>query len=317
MHHRAQQDFAVFFYKFPKWGGWDIPQAWSASTEALCNRGARANPPLSLQPGCSGCAQCDIVGQMKRIWLMSVIAAGWSQEPVRVAPLRFDVTSVKEVQPQNVSPRRITADPGRWRGDSVSIDNLVAYAYGVQPAQIVGMKPGMGLYDVEGKAEGAYSQPELRVMLQGLLTDRFRLKFHREERELPAELLVASNDLKLKMANLSEADPSGYKLSTSDRGPNFLTAKATAMSLGWLADNMSGHLSELVLDQTGLKGVYAFEVDFETDRSEAIDPRVPVHEAANRIRLDLLSALGLKLQSTKKAQVEVLVIDQVELPNAN
>lgn len=70
------------------------------------------------------------------------------------------------------------------------------------------------------------------------------------------------------------------------------------------------------MDQTGLKGIYAFGVDFEIDRSGAIDPRVPVPEVAKRIRLELLSALGLKLQSTKKAQVEVLVIDQVERPNA-
>ena len=35
------------------------------------------------------------------------------------------------------------------------------------------------------------------------------------------------------------------------------------------------------------------------------------------IREGLISALGLKLQSVKKAQVEVLVIDQVERPDAN
>jgi len=254
---------------------------------------------------------------MKRIWMLSIIAAGWAQEPVRVAPLRFDVASVKEVQPQNLSPRRITAFPGRLNGESVSIDRLIAFAYGVQPAQIVGLKSGLGMYDVEGKADGAYSQAELRVMLQGLLTDRFRLKFHREDRELPAELLLASKDLKLKAANSPEADPRGFKLGASARGPSFVKATSTAVSLGWLADYLSGHLSKLVVDGTELRGFYEFEVDFEFDWSEAADERVPVHEASNRIRLELLSALGLKLESTKKARVQVLVIDQVERPQAN
>jgi len=254
---------------------------------------------------------------MKRLWLLSITAMAWPQDPVRVPSLHFEVVSVKEVQPENLRPRRITADPGRWRGESVSIDNLIAYAYGVQPAQIVGMKSGFGMYDIEGKADGAYSQAELRVMLQGLLTDRFRLKLHRDKRELPAELLVTGKDLKLKPANLPEADPRGYKLGASERGASFLKAKATAMSLGWLADNLSGRLSKLVVDETGLKGVYEFEVDFEFDRTEVMDTRVPVGEASRHIMQELVTALGLKLQSTKKAQVEVLVIDQLERPIAN
>lgn len=254
---------------------------------------------------------------MKRLWLLSITAMAWSQDPVRVSSLHFEVVSVKEVQPENLRPRRISADPGRWRGESVSIDNIIAYAYGVQPAQIVGMKSGLGMYDIEGKADGAYSPAELRVMLQGLLTDRFRLKLHRDKRELPAELLVATKDLKLKPANLPEADPRGFKLGASERGASFLKAKATTMSLGWLADNLSGRLSKLVVDETGLKGVYEFEVDFEFDRTEVMDTRVPVGEASSHIMQELVSALGLKLRSTKKAQVEVLVIDQVERPNAN
>jgi uncharacterized protein (TIGR03435 family) len=42
-----------------------------------------------------------------------------------------------------------------------------------------------------------------------------------------------------------------------------------------------------------------------------------VREAGNHLYEDLLSALGLKLQNGKKAQVEVLVTDQVERPEAN
>jgi len=254
---------------------------------------------------------------MKGIWLLVVTAAAWAQEPSPVVPLQFDVASVKAVQPETLAPSRITADPGRLKAQSVSIGALIAYAYDVQPAQIVDLKSGLGVYDVEGKADGAYSRAELRVMLQGLLAGRFRLKFHREMREMQVDRLVIGKDLKLKATELADADPRGFTLRASERGSSFLTAKASAMSLEWLANDLSGHRSTLVVDGTGLKGLYEFEVDFEFDRTEVMDKSVPVREASNHIREGLLSALGLKLQTGKKAPVEVLVIDHVERPDAN
>ena len=260
---------------------------------------------------------------MKWIWLLFVTGVTWAaQEPLRVAPLQFDVASVKVVQPGSlgpslVRPTQITAGPRRLNAQSVSIGALIAYAYDVHPAQILDLKSGLGIFDVEGKADGAYSQAELRVMLQGLLAERFRLKFHREMREMQVDRLVIGKDLKLKATELAEADPRGFALRVSERGPSFLKAKATAMSLEWLADDLSVHLSRLVVDGTGLKGLFEFEVDFEFDNADTLDVRVPVRDAANHIREGMLSALGLKLQSGKKAQVEVLVIDQVERPEAN
>lgn len=254
---------------------------------------------------------------MKRIWLLFVTAVAWAQEPLAVPPLQFDAASVKAVQPENLAPNRITADPGRLRAQSVSIDALIAYAYDVEPAQIVNLKSELARYDVEGKADGAYSRAELRVMLQALLAERFHLKFHREKREMPVLRLVIGKDLKLKATGLAEPDPRGFTLRASERGPSFLKAKATAMSLQWLADDLSAHLSKLVVDDTGLKGVFEFEVDFEFDSEDVRDVRVPVREASNHIREGMLSAMGLKLQTGKKAPVEVLVIDQVDRPEAN
>jgi uncharacterized protein (TIGR03435 family) len=254
---------------------------------------------------------------MKPIGWLFLTAVAWAQEPLPVAPLRFDVASVKEVQPENLGPSRITADPGRLRAQSVSIGTLIAYAYKVQPAQIANLKSGLGIYDVEGKAEGAYSPAELRVMLQGLLAERFRLKFHREMREMQVDRLVIGKRLMLQATEVAEPDPRGFTLHASERGPSFLKAKATAMSLEWLTDDLSGHLSRLVVDGTGLKGLFEFEVDFEFDTEEVRDTRVPVREASNHIRDGLLSAIGLKLQGGKKEPVEVLVMDQVERPDAN
>jgi len=256
---------------------------------------------------------------MKRICCLFVTVAAWAaQEPLHVPPSQFDVASVKAVQPENLAPSQITADPGRLKAQSVSIGGLIAWAYDVQPAQIVDLKSGLGTYyDVEGKADGAYSRAELRVMLQGLLAERFRLKVRRETREMQVDRLVIGKDLKLKATELVEADPRGFTLRAGERGPGYLKAKASAMSLEWLADDLSGHLSRLVVNGTDLQGLFEFEVEFEFDPAEMTDTRVPVREVSKHIREGLLSALGLKLQSGRKAQVEVLVIDHVERPDAN
>ena len=258
---------------------------------------------------------------MRRIWLLFVTAGALAQQPLHVAPLQFDAASVKAVQPGNVGPNlvrpnQITADPGRLKAQSVSIDALIAYAYSVQPAQIVGLKSGLGIYDVEGKADGSSSPSELRVMLQGLLAERFSLKFHRETREMQVDRLVIGKDPKLRESELLEADPRGFTLRASER-PNYLKARASAMSLEWLANDLSGHRSTLVVDGTGLKGLFEFEVDFEFDRTDVMDRNVPVREASSHIREGLLSALGLKLQNGRKEPVEVLVIDHAEPPEVN
>ena len=154
-------------------------------------------------------------------------------------------------------------------------------------------------------------------MLQGLLAERFRLKFHREMRGMPVERLMIGNDLKLKATEVTEADSRGFTLRGSGRGPGFVKAEASAMSLEWLTDDLSRVLSKLVVDGTDLKGFFEFKVDFEVDRAYVADKSVPFSEARNHVWEGLISALGLKLESGRKAQVEVLVVDQVERPYTN
>src|SRR5204863_10009859 len=73
-------------------------------------------------------------------------------------------------------------------------------AYGVKADQIAGGPGWMDtdLYDMNAKAERASSVEELHIMLQNLLADRFKLKFHRETKELPIyALTVETNSPKL------------------------------------------------------------------------------------------------------------------------
>jgi uncharacterized protein (TIGR03435 family) len=45
-------------------------------------------------------------------------------------------------------------------------------------------------YDIIAKAQEAVPLPQMKLMLQSLLADRFGLAFHRETKELSAYILV-------------------------------------------------------------------------------------------------------------------------------
>ena len=85
-----------------------------------------------------------------------------------------------------------------------------------------------------------------------------------------------------------------------------------------LANYLSTHHHDrLIVDATGLKGVYDFSVDYEFDTEKVMDRNVPVSEASGSLMADLARALGLKIESGGKLPVEMIVIDRISLPDPN
>jgi uncharacterized protein (TIGR03435 family) len=68
------------------------------------------------------------------------------------------------------------------------VNDLIALAYGLHAKQIVDGPGWFGtdLYDIEGKpdAEGVPSDKQIKIMLQRLLVERFKLTVHHEKRDL-------------------------------------------------------------------------------------------------------------------------------------
>ena len=86
----------------------------------------------------------------------------------------------------------------------------------------------------------------------------------------------------------------------------------------WALSRTAGIGDRVVVDDTGLKGNYDFELTFERDSAPAgADVGEP---AARLVGPSIFSALqeqlGLKLES-KKAPVEFLIIDHIEKPSEN
>ena len=78
-----------------------------------------------------------------------------------------------------------------------------------------------------------------------------------------------------------------------------------------LATTLTGRMSRMVLDRTGLSGVFNFTLDFVADGS-------PIDASQNLPTLltALQEQLGLKLEPAR-GSVEFLVIDHVERPTEN
>ena len=92
-----------------------------------------------------------------------------------------------------------------------------------------------------------------------------------------------------------------------------------------LTQDLSMRLGRTVIDKTGLKGNYAFNLHWTPDPSEdemfkqhgmPVAPSSPAEAGGPDIFTALQEQLGLKLEPVT-ASVPVLVIDHVEMPTQN
>jgi uncharacterized protein (TIGR03435 family) len=113
----------------------------------------------------------------------------------------FEVASVKPSNPNPTGP--LGASPmvlpalGRLTAQNVTLRMLVMTAFDKQPFQIVGGPSwqNSNKFDIEARAGNASATlDQMRIMLRGLLADRFKLQSHAETREVPIYALVVSRD---------------------------------------------------------------------------------------------------------------------------
>jgi uncharacterized protein (TIGR03435 family) len=200
--------------------------------------------------------------------------------------------------------------PGTLKMRDVSIETCIKWAYGVQRGQISG--PGMMTsekYDIVAKADGAATEDEMKAMMRGLLTERFKLGFHREKKELRSFALMAAKGGAKVGTGLKQASAEEVPL----RENSAMGSRARATTMQEFADFLSGPLEKPVVDKTGLAGRWDFGFDFSkymTDPPKGLDDFLAVLDAT------LQGELGLKLVGEKDV-VEVLVVDHVEKASAN
>jgi uncharacterized protein (TIGR03435 family) len=156
--------------------------------------------------------------------------------------------------------------------------------------------------------------PELQRMLQALLADRFRLKVHRENKQLPVfALTVANKGPKFKKAEESERSLVAFGPPVQVNGQDMVKLMVQNGSIQQLTGLLSIFMDSPVLNQTGLTGKYDFTLVYESNP----DAPGPMSAATGpALFAAFQEQAGLKLEATKGA-VEVLVIDHVQKPSAN
>jgi uncharacterized protein (TIGR03435 family) len=270
--------------------------------------------------------------------LLTGMALGQSQ-PV-TAPQRFEAASIKPAT-QGGRARMEggpgSSDPIRIHYSNISLRYLVMAAYRVGGFQL--SAPAWldaKTFELDAKLPRGATRAQLGEMLQGLLTERFHLAFHRERRVMSGySLIVAKNGPKLTEAaertsndsaddfdplppappNELETDGEGYPVVPPREGSWLVALRSgrarthqLSASMQDLAALLSKQLSRPVTDATGLKGRYEFTLSWMAGGPAQDGPTADFGP-------DLLAAvqqqLGLKLEASK-GPVEVLVIDHLE-----
>jgi uncharacterized protein (TIGR03435 family) len=196
----------------------------------------------------------------------------------------------------------------------VTLKTLITTAYHLRDSQI---SDGPGWidsdrYDVNAKAKnGDVSLQEALQMLQTLLTDRFKLVFHRETKDVAAyTLLSGKNPPKLTPA-LANGE-SGIKVLPIEGQKSVVQMVGRNMTMQHLVDILGNQLRVPVIDHTGLTGSFDFDVKLDArDSSPGTSP-----DLGPLIVTAIQEQLGLKLESTK-VPGEFLVIESVERPTLN
>jgi uncharacterized protein (TIGR03435 family) len=233
----------------------------------------------------------------------------------------FDVATVKPSKPDTPG-KMFRMQANKFSTVNTTLADLIKDAYGVQDKQIVGAPEWVFTekYDLAGQPDvpGQPNQEQLRIMIKKLLADRFQLKFHKDQKEMPAYVLtVAKGGPKMKK---SEADPNagGGRLF---RGLGVLTF--TNSSMVDFCDLMQAAvLDRPVVDHTNLPGKWDFLLKWTPDESQfggmgiKVPPPTDSPDAPPPLFTALQEQIGLKLDA-EKAQVPVLIVDHVEKPSDN
>lgn len=260
---------------------------------------------------------------------------------------RFEVVSVKRNTSGAVGSMMGIQPGGRFSAGNLAVRQVIVRAFGIQPFQLTGEPDWLRSerYDIQAKAPdgGAVATDgAINVMLQAMLADRFKLKVRRETRESPIyEIVFARSDRRLgENLRQTSADCVGTRNREPLGGPPAAPAlidpgdpvpcgmimiggnrlAAGGYTMARLATMLGPRVQRIVVDKTGLSGLYDFDLQFLPDPvagGAAADGPVRMYLVAKDVPLlttAIQEQLGLKLQAAR-GSVEYVVIENIERPS--
>ncbi len=253
-------------------------------------------------------------------------------------PMEFDVAEIKLSRPD--APVRTQLSPGgRIDADGVTMQMIFQLAFDITTDDLIANAPkwfAETKYSLIAKTSTAVSGAgqnmnvdidDLKAMLRQLVTDRFKLKSHYEDRPVNAYTLLAD---KPKMAKADPANRTSFKegppTGQADQRNAILGRMVTVknMTMAQFAEDLQriagGYVRVPVEDKTGLEGAYDFTLTFTPigllqgrgGRGDA-GPSPDASDPSGGLSLSdaINKQLGLKLEMRKRP-MPVLVIDSIQ-----
>jgi bla regulator protein blaR1 len=273
--------------------------------------------------------------------------------------MAFEVASVKPTKGFRPFPFPLDIGDAKTPGGRFSFSSglivYVGFAYKLSPGEVITQLPKSfptDTFEIEARAGGNPTKDQMRLMMQSLLADRFKLRIHFETHEGPVYALTlvrpGHTGPKLRPHADGPACPDSFEMSavmpalprnasdvfppacgaTETRGTRegtvFGGRDVTVETFAWAIHNfgsLTGEIDKPVVDQTGLKGRYDFILQLPARiLSFSAAPPNPDDPLADPKGTPFLNALreqlGLKLVSSK-GPIRRLVVDHAEPPSAN
>lgn len=284
-----------------------------------------------------------------------------SQSSVGMHPkLAFEIASVRE----NKSGGRTTSNfpldrgdvysptGGRFVATNQSVVSLLIFAYKINASEFLG-----GLmrnlptwaktekFDIEARApSGDPTKQDMRLMVQSLLEDRFKLRVHRERREMPVYGLYLSKPGKTG-TQLKPHDPAsscaaplpppaagtpfaalvGLWPATCGDGDEVAPARyrlregGRDMTMNAIADWLTGagESDRAIVDRTGLDGTFDYIFEFDPESLDRDGVSIAPHDDSGPTFSEALKEqLGLQVKKGDGV-VSIFVVDNIEYPSPN
>jgi uncharacterized protein (TIGR03435 family) len=276
--------------------------------------------------------------------------------------MTFEVASVKQnksgTPPSGDRPRsNVSLDVGpafRPNGGLFSATNLTVYAcmifaYKITGSEFLLLRPQLPKwvnterFDIQARASGTPTKDQMRLMMQALLADRFKLLIHREARQVPVFAFVTikqektgprlqphPDDTSCSDAPQPPATPAtssamfpavcGAVVGMTPTLPGLARFGGRNLPIAEIVETLVGYanLERPAVNATNLGGTFDFTIEWMPQSSgppasDGADQSVD----ARPVFLDALrDQLGLKLEP-RTGTINVFKLDHIEEPSLN
>ncbi len=259
----------------------------------------------------SASLESHIKRSMSRIVLAALVFASVTESQ----SLSFEAASIKRFVPgmsgyESSGRSKIEYAPSRLSMVNVDLNDCIEWAYGVREDQISGGNNlGGERYEILAKATTGTPVGQLKIMLQNMLAERFKLKLRREQKLQPVyELTVAKRGPRLPAPKPDEDSSAHHSVESLPRvsDGSFVFSETSMAEFAQKLSMLQG-VERPVLDRTGIARFYDI-----TLRGAA----TAVRENDGSLFGIIQEQLGLQLVSSKQA-MEFLVIEYAEKPAVN